>query len=292
MNYFTQVGLDLLQKAKLDNITIKAFNNRVCNSLLLKCCWQKRGYVSYYKQYQEWKEKLEKNSITFKDKKVLEIGAGSSIGIGYFFLADNFKFWLGTDLNHNLKTDRRLIKREFRFIKEIFKNFNSNIFDEVKIKKDSISFGQRFDFKQLQIADLVENSIERFNIIISSAVLEHITAGLVEKTIVDLKNCLKTGGLMIHEIDLRDHINVANPFNFYRYSEASWEKLTGKTIFYCNRLRLADYLKIFNKLNFKIKFLEVQTKLLPEKIKINEVFKKYSKEELEVIRVFIILEKP
>lgn len=291
MNYLTQFGLNLLQKANMDYLVVKALNNRIFSPLLLKYGWQKRDYLSYCEQYQVWQEKLEKNSVTFKDKKILEVGSGGSIGLGYFFLSDNFRFWLSTDLHHDLKIDGKLIKREASLIKEIFKNYNKNIFNEVKIRGNSLGFGKRFDFRLLQIADRAEDLIANFDVIISSAVLEHIPRPAVKKTLANLKSYLKAGGLMIHEIDLRDHVNLVNPFAFYEYGRDAWDKLTGQTIFYSNRLRLVDYLKMFDKLNFKIKFSEIETESLPKRIKIDEIFRKYSQAELAVIRVFIILEK-
>lgn len=291
MNCLTKLGLNLLQKTKLDYFTIRALNNKICNPLLLKYCWQVRDYHSFYGQYKEWEERLKKNGITFKDKRILDFGAGGSIGLGYFFLKADFEFWLAVDLYNNLKTDKKLIKKETVLLEEIFKNYNKNIFNDARIEKDNIIFSDKLDFRQLEITDSPEEPIGKFDIIISSAVLEHIPDRLTERIMADLSNYLKTGGLMIHEIDLRDHVNVANPFNFYKYSRERWDKLAGDTIFYNNRLRLVDYLKIFNKLNFKTKFIEAQTESLPARIKIDNFFNKYKKEELEATRVFIILEK-
>lgn len=291
MKHLTQLGLNLLQKAKLDYFTIKALNNRICNPLLLKYGWQKRDYLSYYEQYRVWREKLEKGGVDFKDKKILDAGSGGSIGLGYFFLTDDFKFWLSADWHHDLKTDKKLIKREVSLIREVFKNYNQNIFKEVKAEKSGIVFGRKFDFRRLEITAPAQDLIANFDIIITSAVLEHLSQSLVEKAIMNLKNYLKTGGMMIHEIDLRDHINPASPFVFYKYSPEQWESLTGDTIFYTNRLRAVDYLKMFAKLNFKVRFLEADSQPLPERIKIDDFFRRYKKEELESVRLFIIIEK-
>lgn len=291
MNYLTKFGLNLLQKAKLDYFIIRALNNGVCNPLLLKYCWQTRNYFSFYEQHEEWKKKLGKSNITFKDKRILEVGAGGSIGLGYFFLPENFKFWLATDAFQNLPADRRLIKREIRLIHEIIANHNPDVIDEAEIKENRIIFGRRFDFKKLEADKLDKNLINKFDIVLSSAVMEHIPRELVKKSLANLSGYLKSGGIMINEIDLRDHINVANSFNFYKYSETSWNKLTGGTIFYTNRLRINDYSNILENLKLRILILETQTAPLSGNLKINEYFNQYTKEELEITRAFIISKK-
>lgn len=291
MNIITKLGLNLLQRAKLDKLTIKALNNKFFNSAMLKYCWQKRDYASFFEQYRDWKKKLDENGISFKNKKILEIGAGSSVGLGYFFLADDFNFWLSTDLYNDLGNDKNLVKKEKRLLEEIRKNYNGNIFNEVWMEGDKIVFGKRFGFERLQVSDLKEELIEKFDIIISSAMLEHVERDFVKKALTNSKKYLKTGGLMIHEIDLKDHINAANPFNFYKYGQKEWDDLAGRTIFYSNRLRWADYLKIFNELNFKVEFLETQRKALPANLKISKEFFGYKKEELEIVQAFVILRK-
>lgn len=291
MKHLTQLGLNLLQKAKLDYLAVKALNNRICNPLILKYGWQKRDYLSYYEQYQVWREKLKSHGVAFKDKKILDAGSGGSIGLGYFFLKDDFKFWLSADWHHDLKTDKNLIKREASLIREVFKNYDKNIFKEVQAEENGIIFGRKFDFRRLEITERAEDLTGNFDIIITSAVLEHITESSTETSLINLKSYLKIGGVMIHEIDLRDHINPASPFAFYKYGLKSWENLTGGTIFYTNRLRAVDYLKMFARLNFKIRFLEADSQPLPERLKIDDFFRKYKKEELASVRLFIIIEK-
>jgi hypothetical protein len=71
---------------------------------------------------------------------------------------------------------------------------------------------------------------------------------------------------MIHEIDLRDHVNVLNPLNFYKYSEEEWEKLTRDSIFYTNRLRATDYIILLKKNNLKVMNIRIKKTKLPKKI--------------------------
>ncbi|MFA6551798.1 MAG: class I SAM-dependent methyltransferase [Patescibacteria group bacterium] len=291
MNNLTKLGLNLLQQARLDRLAIKALNNKFFNPLMFKYCWQERNYESFLTQYRQWREKLEKNGVSLKAKKILEIGSGGSIGLGYFFLKHDFKLWASSDLYQDLNKEKKLIASEKKLIKNVYKNYDRDIFKQAEFKDKKISFGPRFDFFKLQAETLREKFIGDFDIILSAAVLEHLPREIVTQAVGNFNRYLPVGGLMIHDIDLRDHINVASPYNFYKYDEAEWNKLTQGSIFYTNRLRLSDYLNIFTKHNFKIKYLEKQAKPLPANIKINNFFRSYQKDDLETINAFIILEK-
>jgi ubiquinone/menaquinone biosynthesis C-methylase UbiE len=291
MNSLTKLGLNLLQQTKLDKFAIKALNNKFFNPIMFRYCWQQRNYGSFLKQYEQWREKLEKNSVFLKDKKILEIGSGGSIGLGYFFLKHDFKLWVSSDFYQDLNKEKKLIANEKKLIADICENYDQNIFKQAEYKDKKIIFGPRFNFFNFQAETLMEKFVGDFDLVLSSAVLEHLPRKIIDQAVGNFNKYLKVGGLMIHDIDLRDHINVASPHDFYKYSEQEWSKLVQNTIFYTNRLRLSDYLNIFAKRNFKIKYLEKEIIPLAAADKINNFFCAYKKDDLETVRVFIILEK-
>lgn len=98
-----------------------------------------------------------------------------------------------------------------------------------------------------------------------------------------MKSLLKPGGYMLHQIDLRDHFNTRQPFNFYQYSEAQWLNLTHRGPFYTNRLRLSDYLKYFTRWNLKVIYQRRKKALVDLKIvkkNLHSDFKSYSNSDL------------
>jgi hypothetical protein len=97
MNKVTKIGLNLVQKLRLDGAILGLLNKKVINEFMLKHCWQHRGYQHFYKRYLLWREIMVQNKIDLIGKKILEVGAGASIGLGYFFLNQGFGSWTASD---------------------------------------------------------------------------------------------------------------------------------------------------------------------------------------------------
>lgn len=291
MNNFTTISLNILQKFKLDKLLLKVSKNRLLSPLVFRYCWDSRNAQSYHDQYQRWRQKLDKQSITFAGKRILDIGSGGSFGLAYFFWPQNFCQWTSADYYHNLGNDRRVIKREQRLVANIEARLGRALAPAVVRGARGLVFGEQLRFITLEIASFNEALVEQYDVILSSAVLEHIPRPAMERALANLARYLKPGGIMIHEIDLRDHINVAGPFNFLRFSAEDWEDMAGGTIFYTNRLRVKDYLELFNRFNLNILFLETEQASLPPAACIHESFRGYTIAELAVTRLFVIAKK-
>ncbi|MEA3421495.1 MAG: methyltransferase domain-containing protein [Acidobacteriota bacterium] len=91
---------------------------------------------------------------------------------------------------------------------------------------------------------------------ISTTVFEHIPGVDIERILKEAKRILKEDGVAIHFIDLSDHFqhqdNSITSINFLRYSEKEWDKIAGNEFAYCNRLRVSDYLALFEDLGFDV----------------------------------------
>lgn len=107
--------------------------------------------------------------------------------------------------------------------------------------------------------DLSDESVDYH---ISTTVFEHIPGEDIERILKEAKRILKKDGIAIHFIDLSDHFQHQDKsitgINFLRYSEKEWDKIAGNQFAYCNRLRVSDYLAMFEGLGFDVCRKEVQ----------------------------------
>jgi len=93
-----------------------------------------------------------------------------------------------------------------------------------------------------------------FDIIISYTVYEHIRYPKI--TVEETYRLLKTGGEVVHLIDLGDHfsygINEDLLFNCLRYSKRVWNAMTWNRSSFVNRLRQSEWVKLHQNAGFTI----------------------------------------
>jgi len=248
--------------------------------IFLNSKWEKKDYFYFKKIFNDFNKFFKKNHIIFKNKKILEVGSGGSIGMGYFFLKSNIDSWCASD---------KYCKIDY--------SFEKNIFDQIKKNKNisklitfSKVYNKKIFFKKIDIASKKFKIINQYDIVLSNAVFEHIDKWQVNVSLKNINHILKKDGLLISRIDLSDHLDQSNPFNFYKYSEKEWNYFTKNTIFYLNRLRKNDFevallkngFKIIKQYNFKEKMCNVT---------LADCFKTYSVEDLETKGVLFICKK-
>nr|MBP7652338.1 methyltransferase domain-containing protein [Candidatus Dependentiae bacterium] len=98
-----------------------------------------------------------------------------------------------------------------------------------------------------------------FDVIISNDTFEHLR--FPECVIRECNRVLKKNGLLITQIDLRDHYNLddeKNIFECLKYSKKLWEMMTINRTSYVNRLRFSDWKKLFSNINFEIKYINFE----------------------------------
>ena len=101
---------------------------------------------------------------------------------------------------------------------------------------------------------------DRFDIQLSTHVLEHVTPSALVRILEDGARILKSGGICVHLIDLSDHFahsdGKISRVNFLQFDEDEWSHYAGNRFMYMNRLRASDYLDVFRHIGFRIFRLE------------------------------------
>ncbi len=142
---------------------------------------------------------------------------------------------------------------------------------------------------------------ESIDFVISSNVLEHIPAPILEAITEESFRILKPGGLSVHRFNPGDHYanddRSITTANFLQFSPAEWKKY-GEGLAYHNRMRCPEFSEIFRKAGF-IPLIE-KDRLDPEALKaiencsieLHADFKNFSHEELAADYMWYTGQKP
>jgi len=132
---------------------------------------------------------------------------------------------------------------------------------------------------------------------LSTAVFEHIAPADIERILQHMMRVLKTGALVSHIIDLKDHFAYFDrrlPYNhFLRFSEEAWEFWAGNSIAYTNRLFARNYESLFSKYLKVIELVRVEEKQgepLPMEL-IDEELRQTPVEEFRIGEVQLVAKK-
>lgn len=125
----------------------------------------------------------------------------------------------------------------------------------------------------------------------SHAVLEHVRHADFSPTVRALKRCLRTGGRMTHQVDLRDHLGGA--LNNLRFPRSRWESESwARAGFYTNRLRCREILDVFRGHGFRVEVggLNHWTAMPTARHHLDGEFQRFSDEELMIRDFFMVCE--
>ena len=233
---------------------------------------------------------LDKLEIDIEDRTVLEFGSGWFPAMPYFF---KYKFKarkvVTFDVNEHFQ------KNTVLELNAIFsKKYNCTIEDQVNNK-----YGLPSGIEYFPDYNIVAQDIPMADIVFSRYVLSHMK----EMDVIDfhhkIMNQFKKGTYVIHFIspsDLRQHNDSSISLQeFLKYSKLEWENIHTK-FDYHNRLRLPQFLEIFNTCGFELVHLEYESAKsgsrqydLFKKVKLHEDYSKYSDEELTAGNILVIL---
>lgn len=229
-------------------------------------------------------------NVDLKNKTVFEIGSGWFPAMPYFFKYHfEAKKVITIDINKHYKKENVL---------KINSLFSSNY--NVKISPDLTNkFGLPADISYLPNYDITKQNFPEVDFVFSRYVLSHMSENDVDAMHKKMKSQLKKDSLIVHFIspsDLRQHGDSSLALqDFLQYSKEEWAKIRTK-FDYHNRLRLPQFIDIFNKYGYEILHLDYESLQqgtarynLFKKVKLHEDYIKYSDEELTAGNILIVL---
>jgi hypothetical protein len=230
------------------------------------------------------------NGIRIQDRVIAEIGSGWLPLMPYFF-----KYMGKAAKVESFDLNKHYQKKN---IAELNDQFSRKYGVRIKRKKDS-KFGLPEAINYYPHTNILEQNLTDCDLVFSRFVLEHVTPEDLESMHLKFKNELNPGSHIIHLISPGDHRayvdNRLSLQDFLQYSIKEWNMM--QTRFdYHNRLRLPQYLEIFNKLELEIVHLSFN---VPDekseyyrkfkKLKLHQDFLNFSEEELMAGAINIIL---
>lgn len=231
------------------------FNQSVAKSL---------GYIQ--KQFADYIHYAGFPSESLKGKRILELGPGDNLGVALKFLA--------TGADSVVCLDRFYSKRNAEHEREIYKALRQSLsaeeqsaFDEAVELTDTVHFNPQklqtvYGVSLEGFADQLERDHEKFDLILSCAVLEEIYDP--DPVFVAMDRLLAPGGSLIHVIDLGDYGMFRNqgmhPLTFLTISEPIYKRMASDSGL-PNRKRLGYYVQKMKELGYQAKFFV--TSVLP-----------------------------
>ncbi len=238
--------------------------------------------------YSHFAEIAKKLKISIEGKHVMEIGSGWLPLMPYhFLLRGGAKQVFTYDINKHYSS------RSIKKLNEIYKH------------KLGVDFEVQPPFSLPEKVRYFPNtnlSVEaplKADVVFSRFVLEHVNLQDMYAIHQNLKKNLEKGSYIFHFISPSDHRAYVDKNlslqDFLRYSEQEWRRRCTQ-FDYHNRLRLPQYLELFNELGFEVIYVGYDSAKPGspafqkfKKLNLHEDFKKYSDEELTAGSINIVL---
>lgn len=134
---------------------------------------------------------------------------------------------------------------------------------------------------------------QSIDLVVSTSKLEHIPSSPLRWLLREVARVTAPGGVTSHVIDLADHYAqldaTINRFNFLRYGKRRW-RLYNNPLHFQNRLRVNDYRKMFEELDWEI--IDEHDVARPveelEEVPVHRDFAHYRQEDLLVTETHLV----
>lgn len=218
--------------------------------------------------FRDYGEQLDLNEQEFSDylkgKSVLEYGPGDILGIALLLYAHGAERVNCVDRFPLSRLSEKNISIYQHLLDSLDSDKRARADNAFNIKGDPAS-GFKAEAVNYKITENgLSNANRQYDLVISRAVLEHVND--LEKTMQDIKQSMKAGGISIHQVDLKSH-------GLDRYAELdflTWPTLLYKAMYshkgFPNRWRIDKYKQLAECSKLHIKKLTPTSKLEPEQI--------------------------
>lgn len=231
---------------------------------------------------------------------VVEIGPGRSLGAGIAFRflgADRYtgiEMHVGADFNSwsTLNAIETLVRFKYGEFLDNFQNRKLGM-----VPDGGLAEGVALDSARMTV--LQPESLSTFplpdcsaDLVYSNFTFEHIQDPAAMAA--EIARVLKPGGLTAHFIDIEDHSDFSQPFNYLVHSREAWDGRygPGKTPlhYYENRERASDFKRHFSAHGLEVvEFRPLRSATIPPDLyeRIDPHFKAYDRDDLQVVWLMI-----
>ena len=247
----------------------------------------------------EWLARpIEKLAVSFAGIHVLELGPGRTPEVCGVALLAGARAATGIDVVRYIDPDSNRSER----LAPVLDILSSGRADEwcratgtdiERARERAASFGGRWPLRfhafDGQNVPLPDASVD---LVISKSVLEHVPDRQVEPQLADLQRVLRPGGVMIHIIDLRDHLHQAGEngvagdwLEALRYPPKLFDAMFSNRSTYINRLRAGEWLDVLAATGFETEYEERKPFPLPEDFDASRLLERWrglDRDELEI----------
>jgi len=243
-NKYFEVSAYLFQ-----NLFAKYFN--LSGDTLLKDIDTKINYSM--RVFKEYERLCSLSNIKMKDKSIFEIGTGNNFLIALQFLSKGAKKVVNLDRFNCLDENKFNQKLYFKFWNSLDKDEKETLLKKIIIRNKQIHIKEQY-FQYItgySLEDINKISLDKFDLIISNAVLEHTSD--LNKCFKNMKKLSKKNGKLTHIVDLKNHnrFDKIHPLYFLTFSDWFWN-LMSSNLGSPNRERFNKYESLFKKYNLKV----------------------------------------
>ena len=108
---------------------------------------------------------------------------------------------------------------------------------------------------------LADGSVD---LLVSHSTLEHIRH--LDAAVAEFARITAPGGKNVHQVDLSDHLDPANPLRMLGLSARAWDLIASHRRGWTNRLRLSQYLALFERYGLQVQQVDVDRQLTQEEM--------------------------